>query len=639
MYYNVPCSNVRLTSPLATTTQRQPPTDASVAHNSACTTVNRFSQDKTGPHGSVEDTVQRDMASMRETMHSGPVKGGSTMPRLSCVGSCNLEPVSMELTCCPLHNEGTASTNTTAAHSMHKERIDRAIQQQSDSLEPQTAEVISLKSATQTQTNHNTNTLCLQASLETDATTSSPIHCEPSKRGEQEHTLRDHFSNELESANLINSSQNMQLPSADVGNPFEVREEEEEESECMDVSEVMRTLLDDIRMPDPGLDVVPLQVKLPYSPLPDAEWPSMEEMHCKQKESCDQAGMTFVGRNGAPLPVSMGVGHLSLNALEAHCDSPSRHVSAAARVSKNCNSEASQIHESDEAVQELAEQLPALQTKYLPIPSDLVLDEMGDTAHDVAGACDLRPRSSTPLFGNQQGTLVRAAWDCSPVQHYSILEGLSAETSAQMCSVGSSEVQEQHAGDSAGTASYDRADAVQLSANVRRGRSLATSSTNKKRASSRNPLWPKRVLNTTTSTETNLAASRRERGKREEAVDTNPINNDPYSFTCSHNSGGELGLPATPNPSSLPPPPTSQTKSTSYPMQHPSELEASSLLTSSIRSVCAIIYIGGGGLPPVRTLLRKGSRRQLRHTKKRKGSNTDGLVLPHHGQVDILCTL
>lgn len=641
---------MRLTSPLATT-QRKPSVDAtSVAQKSGYTTVSPFQQVETEPHSTVEDTVQRGMMScMCETLYCAPLTDASMICHPSGVTSCNPEPVSMELTCCPSQSVGMGSTNATAVASMHKETDSTVIPQRSDSPAPDTSDLAMSRSATPSQTNHKkkNNTVCVQASLETCFTgsrTGSPSHCESSEQSVQLQTLQDHSSNELESTKLNNNSQSMGPSSVDVGDSFEIGEEEEEQCECMEVSEVsevMRTMLDDIRMADPGMDIIPLQAKPPLSLLQEAEWPSMEEVHCRQKRSCCEADTNFVGSDGVPLQTCVVAAPSSLNAMEAPRTNTSHHASAASSVAKSRNSGAAPIHNSEgKASQDHTEpsrsQLPALHTKCSPTSCDLGLDEM-DTVEDLTGASDLRPRSSTPLLGSQQGKLARVAWDCSPVQSSSMLEGLPAHTSFQIRLASSSKAPEENTGDSVGATSPDRGtDLVQPPANVRRGRSLASGNTNKRRASGQNQSWPKRVLKTTTSTRSKLAASAKGCGKRK-AVTATPLTNDPYALTCSHDSGGELGLPVTPNPPSLQPPSTSQTESTSYPMKQLTELE-SSLQTSSIRSVCAIIHIGGGGLPPMWTLLKKGSRR-LRRTRKRRGSNTDGPALPHHCQVDILCTL
>ena len=658
-----------MTSPLVTT-QRKPPVDAThVAQNSAYRTVNRLQQAETGPHGAVADKVaQRDTSCTYEAMYSARPAGVSARPHLSGVTSYNLDPVSMELTCCPLHSEGTASTlhsegtastlhsegtvssNTPSVNSMHAERDVIALTEESESPNSPKSDLASIKSATPSQTSckNQTNTPCVQApsktSYTTGSTTGSPSHCEAQQQSPQEHTLRDHSSPGVGSANLTNNSQSIGQPLVNVDDSFEVGEEEEEGSECMEVTEVMRTMLDDIRVADSGMDMVPLQEKLPRSPPLEAEWPSMEEVHCKRKESCNDTGMDLAGSSEVPVQASVIVEPSPLIAVDAFSDSTGRHSSAASRVSRDCTSGAGQIHSGKgELSRDLTELSPShrsiLRRKRPFLSDDLGLDEMDDTAEDVAGPNDLRPRSSTPLLGNLPSRLVRATWDCSPVQHYSTLEGLSAETSFQIGEADSSEAREVDVRASVGTGNDDRTDVMQPSANVRRGRSLATGSTNKRRAkSSRKQLWPEHVLNTTTSTQTKLAASTKTWSKTLKAVTVTPLS-DPYSFRCSHDSGGELGLPAAPNLPSLPPPPTSPPTCASHPMKKHAELEANSLQTSSIKSVCAIIHIGGGGLPPVRTLLKKGSLRQHRQTKRRGGRNTVSLGRPHHSLVDILCTL
>ena len=645
-----------MTSPLVTT-QRKPPVDAPhVAQSSAHRTVNRLQQAETGPHGAVADkVVQRDKSCTSEALYSAQLAGVSARPQLSGVTSYNFEPVSMELTCCPLHSEGTVSTlhsegtvstNTPSVNSMHAERGVVVMAEESGSPKSPMSDLASIKSATSSQTscNNQTNTPCVQVPLKTSYTTGSPSHCEARQQSLQEHTLRDHSSPGVGSANLTNNSPGIGQPLVDVDDSFEVGEEEEEEGECMEVTEVMRTMLDDIRVADSGMDMVPLQDKPPRSPPQEAEWPSMEEVHCKRRESCNDTGMDFAGSSEVPVQTSMIVEHSPLIAVDPVSGSTGRHSSAASRVSRNCTSGAAQIHSGEGGVsRDLTELSPShrstLRGKRPFLSDDLGMEEMDDTAEDVAGPNDLRPRSSTPLLGNQPSRLVRATWDCSPVQHYSTLEGLSAETSFQIGEADSSEAREVDIGASVGTGYDDRADVMQPSANVRRGRSLATSSTNKRRAKrSRKQLWPEHVLNTTTSTQTKLTASTKAWSKTLKAVTVTRLS-DPYSFRCSHDSGGELGLPATPNLPSLPPPPTSPPTSASHPMKQPAELEARSLQTSSIRSVCAIIHIGGGGLPPVRTLLKKGSLRKHRQTKRGGGRNTVSLGRPHHTQVDILCTL
>lgn len=607
-------------------------------------TVNQFQQAETGPHGAVADNVvQRDMS---DALCSARLAGVSARPQLSGVTSYNLEPVSMELTCCPLHSEGTASTNTPSVNSLHTERDVTVMAEESDCPKSLKSDLTTIKPATPSQTscNNQTNIPCVQAPLKTSyttgSTTGSPSHYEARQQSLQEHTLRDHSSPGGGSANLTNNSQGIGQPLVDVDDSFEVGEEEEEGSE---VTEMMRTMLDDIRVADPGMDMVPLQEKPPRSPPLEAEWPSMEEVHCKRKESCNDTGMDFAGSSEVAVQASMIVEPSPLIAVDAFSDNTGRHSSAASRVSRNCTSGAGLIHSSaGEVSRDLTELSPshrsALPAKRPFLSDDLGLEEMDDTAEDVAGANDLRPRSSTPLCGKLPSRLVRAVWECSPVKHYSTLEWLSAETSFQIGEADSSEAREVDIGASVGTGCDDRVDVMQPSANVRRGRSLATSSTNKRRAiSSRKQLWPQHVLNTTTSTQTKLAASTKAWSKTLKAVAVTPLR-DPYSFRHSHDSGGELGPPATPNPPSLPPSPTSPPTTASHPMKQPAELEASSLQTSSTRSVCAIIHIGGGGLPPVMTLLKKGSLRKHRKSKRGGGRHTVSFTHPHHAQVDILCT-
>lgn len=120
----------------------------------------------------------------------------------------------------------------------------------------------------------------LEASPETyfnASRSTSPSHC-----GSPEHSVQLQTLQELPS-----HSQSMVPTTVDVPDQIPAREEEEEESECMDISEMKRGIQDDTRMhtADPGVDIVPLQVGSTESLLQVTEWLSMEEMPCRVKGS------------------------------------------------------------------------------------------------------------------------------------------------------------------------------------------------------------------------------------------------------------------------------------------------------------------------------------------------------------------
>ena len=613
------------------TTQRQPTvrvTNTSVVQTGRCTSADLSrSLDVEGATQGVTRSC------MCETLEGAPLTDLHASQRLSLLGqmSRNTDLLSMELTCC-LHNSTCSGNNTTAVDSMQKDAANIGTQLQGDSPAPHSSESTSSKSVTPSETNCSShNAVGVHSLLERSSSATTPhssSHCLSKEQSGQQQKLQDNSSTILQSKNVSVGSSDVGPSSVDAGEQL-TEEEEEEESENMEVSEVMRTMLGDIRTADNEVDIIPLEAKPPLSPVREVEWPSMEDVWSKRIGHSNEAGADLVSSKAvqscAVILSSQGTPAEPCGGSTNDC------ASVASVISDDCYFRPSQLHHhkgalsNDASTNELS--LSKSPTECLLESCNFELDEVADLAEGATGDCDLLPRSSTPLIGNLKGKLV--AWDCSPVQHSTTLKLLSAETGFQMYSGGSrSKSQEGSRGGSDATTCHDRGtDVVQRSANVRIRRRLTTGSSNRRRAYSRNCSWPKHMLKATTTTETKLAPASREWHSKRKATTTTPLNYDPYSFLCSNDSV-ELTIPVIHAPPSLQPPSTSQANNTSYTIEHITELETVRL---HVRSVCAIIDVGGGGLPPAWTLLRKGPRQLRSRMRKRRGAS--------HNQVDVLCTL